>query len=433
MSRLWCALTAGLLLLLPTPASAIGTESPHFVPPVTLHAEAHLDPGLANPGHLRHPRSAALIHGWPATFDIEALTFGAPEGASRRVLLIGGIHGDEAVSFLFAELLRRQLEDEERAGMTDGFLATLRAADTQLVIIPCLNPYGTLAGLRPNFRRELPAEAQLSELGDDWLTRPPWWDRRRGVDLNRNFPVNLSCSDPALQRDDGEGTHQWDAPGGCHQQEYYYGGLLDWTDCAPEPANQFLLRVIRQLRPDMVIALHQEARVMYVDVAEPLITAAPRWAPFIEAMHEAFNASLLPRQRGAGSGPVTFGRRVNGSVIAPEVLVNDFSPGGYGAALSLYSGVVMTLELTHDQSDAETDACWFPEGMLLTYTDDLSIRQLRAVDRLDTLLSRFRGPLLQWILTLDPECPDHFELPSDHAVTGARLLVPRMMLDQLAQ
>lgn len=416
------------LCLVGAPAFAQGSAlAEPFGEPLILYAADHLPFEMANPAVVTHPDAGAIAASWPEEVTLQAYVFGAPTTTTtRRVLLIGGIHGDEAVSYLVPQLLIGQLMQEAEYQKNDGLLQALVDHGTQLYIVPLVNPYGTLAGLRTNFRRPTHEEGMLDALGDEWETRPEWWLRRRGVDLNRNFPVNLANGGSLFARPDGEGTHDWDAPGGCHQLELYYGGLLDWNETQPEPANVWLHGLIQAITPQVTIALHQEARVMYVDSSEPAATAVSRWAPFLEAMHAAFNAPVTDARGRVRPGEITFGIRADGTRIDPEACVNDFSPGGYGAALSLFSGVVLTLEMTDDQSDAETDACWFPEGMLSTYSHDLALTEWPPtnLNRLDTLLSRFRGPLLYWLLALDPACPDQFVLPGDHQAVGSRLLLP---------
>ncbi len=76
---------------------------------------------------------------------IEAVTLG---GAGRRILLIGGIHGDEA-------------EGGRAIGAVTAYLRTLEP-DSAIRLVRDINPDGTAAGTRTN---------------------------ARGVDLNRNWPA----------------------------------------------------------------------------------------------------------------------------------------------------------------------------------------------------------------------------------------------------
>lgn len=412
-----------LALLLLCPATA--TASPlaeTFGDSLTLYRKDHLPPAAALPWLQAQPDAAAYFTAWPDEVTLQAWRFGAPEGAvRRRVVIVGGIHGDEAVSYIFPELWRRRLMEDAASGQADGFLPQLVRQGVALYLIPVLNPYGTLAGLRPNFRRPTPDEELIGLLGAEWEERPEWWDKRKGVDLNRNFPVNLPCGGDGFARPDGEGTFNFAAPGGCHEQELYYGGLLHWRDCAPEPANAWLSGLLQRIRPDLLIALHQEARVLYVDTADPKEVAERRWTGFVAAMHAEYNQALdWPAEGRLLPAKVPFGIRSDGSEIPAANAVNVFSPGGYGAALSLLSGAVLTLEMTHDQSDAEADACWFPEGLLYTYAPDFALTSLRNEQRLESLIARFRRALVGWILTLDPACPEEFKVEAVSEADAAR-------------
>ncbi|MEO7994953.1 MAG: M14 family zinc carboxypeptidase, partial [bacterium] len=429
--RLLLALTC-FLLLAATPAIAQPAPlAEKFGEPLILERKDFLPDALVQPWILQQPDAGDYLAHWPRAVTLQCYRFGATGNVARRVFIVGGIHGDEAVSYLLPMLLIRQLTDEAVHPHAGDLLDHLVASGTQLYIVPVVNPYGILAGERANFRKSTGLEDEFSFYGDAWEARPSWWDLRKGVDLNRNFPVNLPGADNIYQRTDGEGTHDFQAPGGCHEQELYYGGLLEQPGVQPEPANRWLHALVSQVSPDLVIALHQENRCMYVDVRDSKAVADSRWGPLIVAMHTEFNTGLPPVWMPHQADLVRFGARKDGSAIAPEDCVNDFSPGGYGAALSLISGAVITLEMSNDQTDIDADACWFPEGLLYTYAPDLALSSLRNTARLDALLSRFKGPIVRWILELDPDCPDLFgvAIPGQPAPLQsdavAHLLLPR--------
>jgi protein MpaA len=108
--------------------------------------------------------------------------------AKRRVLLVGCIHGNEcAGQRILAALERRRVR-----------------ADTQLWLVPSMNPDGAAADTRQN---------------------------ADGVDLNRNFP------------------YQWQPGGG----STYYAGPRP----ASEPETRAAMRLIEQIRPAVTIWYHQ--------------------------------------------------------------------------------------------------------------------------------------------------------------------------------
>jgi protein MpaA len=134
---------------------------------------------------------------------------GVPTSATRHpggplVLVIGCIHGDECAAVDAA----RQAIDGECPPPGDG-----------LVVVPNLNPDGLAVGSRLN---------------------------GRGVDLNRNFPVD------------------WRAGGSPGDAEY--PGARPFS----EPETRIARRLIRGLRPDVTIWFHQQA--------EPLVRA---WGPSV--------------------------------------------------------------------------------------------------------------------------------------------------------
>ena len=107
----------------------------------------------------------------------------AVEAPRRRVLVIGGVHGNEPVS----------------PPVVSGLVQAAIAPDVEVWLVPVANPDGSAAGLRCN---------------------------ANGVDLNRNFPWDWRPRD---------------------------GGPAPLS----EPETQALVTLVEQLRPDVVIWVHQ--------------------------------------------------------------------------------------------------------------------------------------------------------------------------------
>ncbi|HEX4870913.1 MAG TPA: M14 family murein peptide amidase A [Nevskiaceae bacterium] len=149
--------------------------------------------------------------------------FGAPQGASRqgfpllardyaprsrreippRVLLIGGIHGDELSSVSVVFQWMRKLETE-------------RVQPFHWRVIPCANPDGLLA-------------------------RPATRTNGAGVDLNRNFPsANWTA----------EALDYWQRRTGSDPRRYPGPGPLS------EPESRWLMQQIEQFQPDAIVSVH---------------------------------------------------------------------------------------------------------------------------------------------------------------------------------
>jgi len=164
------------------------------VDPVELSdaVRPNIEPGSA--GKLQEPH--ARVH-WRSIGrsverrEIEAVEFG---GGVRRVLLIGGIHGDEPEG----QVLVERVADEFAVGSRQAPHATV-------FIIRDLNPDGTAAGTRGN---------------------------SRGVDLNRNFPAA-----------------NWQAT--ARRPEFNPGPRP-----GSEPETQTLLGVLDGFQPDRIIVMH---------------------------------------------------------------------------------------------------------------------------------------------------------------------------------
>lgn len=136
---------------------------------------------------------------------ISAERVGADE-ASTVVVIIGQMHGDERAGRRVVDALRRAALD----------------ADTTMWLVPSMNPDGHHGARRSN---------------------------ARGVDLNRNFPMNWRRSATSGAR------------------------------AASEPETQAVMRWLTEVRPDAVLALHQPFAV--VDLthsrSRPAGRALARW------------------------------------------------------------------------------------------------------------------------------------------------------------
>jgi hypothetical protein len=133
---------------------------------------------------------------------------------SARVLVLGGIHGDELTSvsivFRWLELLRQPAGD---------------AARYHWRVIPVLNPDGLLA-------------------------KPPTRVNARGVDLNRNFP-----------------TDDWSSKAARYWQVSTRRDPRRFPGTAPgsEPESSWLHNEIKSFNPDVIISVHAPHSVLDFD------------------------------------------------------------------------------------------------------------------------------------------------------------------------
>jgi predicted deacylase len=151
--------------------------------------------------------------------EIEAVEFGR---GGRRVLLIGGIHGDEPEGQVLVERIASEFAADPKS-----------AAKATVFIIRDLNPDGTTAGTRTN---------------------------SRGVDLNRNFPAT-----------------NWQAT--ARRPEFNPG-----SRAGSEPETQTLLRVIDDFRPDRIIVMHAtrgKPMVNYDGPAQSLAESMSRHSGYV--------------------------------------------------------------------------------------------------------------------------------------------------------
>lgn len=130
----------------------------------------------------------------------------------KRVLLIGGIHGDElsSVSIVFQWMRRLQAS---------------RFQPFQWRVLPCSNP-------------------------DGLLRRPATRVNANGVDLNRNFPTKDWKSDALAywERRAGRDPRRYPGPHGLS-----------------EPETEWLVREIREFKPDVIVSVHAPYGVLDFD------------------------------------------------------------------------------------------------------------------------------------------------------------------------
>jgi murein peptide amidase A len=190
------------------PTMAAATSDPHSwcrdvtraIPQIKLNTcvSAELKPG-AKSVNGRH----IMLH-----------EFTPAQAATARVLVIGGIHGDELTSvsivFRWIELLKQP------AGQTARY---------RWRVIPVLNPDGLLA-------------------------KPPTRVNARGVDLNRNFPTDNWSSEAA--------RYWWVST---RRDPRRFPG----TAPGSEPESSWLYNEIKAFKPDVIISVHAPHSVLDFD------------------------------------------------------------------------------------------------------------------------------------------------------------------------
>jgi hypothetical protein len=145
---------------------------------------------------------------------------------AARVLVIGGIHGDELTS---ASIVFRWLELLQKP---DG-----EAAQYHWQVIPVLNPDGLLA-------------------------RPPTRVNARGVDLNRNFPTYNWLR---------EAPRYWEAKTGRDPRRY--PGISPLS----EPESRWLHDEITRFKPDVIVSIHAPFGILDFDGPPTGIEAPARF------------------------------------------------------------------------------------------------------------------------------------------------------------
>lgn len=120
----------------------------------------------------------------------------------KLTVLVGGIHGDEPAGFIATVMLARHLKKNPDS------------IKNRVIIIPCLNPDGLMKGRRTNGHR---------------------------IDINRNFP-----------------TATWSFD---YKKDYNNPGKLP----ASEPETVLLANLIEEVKPELLIQMHQPFNGIYPD------------------------------------------------------------------------------------------------------------------------------------------------------------------------
>lgn len=150
--------------------------------------------------------------------EIMLRDFEARQKAAGRVLVIGGIHGDELTS---ASIVFRWLEQLQK---TEG-----EAAHYHWRVIPVLNPDGILA-------------------------TPPTRVNARGVDLNRNFPTYNWLR---------EAPHYWKTKTGRDPRRF------PGREPLSEPESRWVHDEIARFKPDVIVAVHAPFGILDFDGPPP--------------------------------------------------------------------------------------------------------------------------------------------------------------------
>lgn len=159
---------------------------------------------------------AHSIKGVPLVYRDYAPRAAKSEGAPRRVLMIGGIHGDEltAVSIAFRWM---------------GELERQRPQPFEWRVIPASNPDGLL---------NKPASTRTNS---------------RGVDLNRNFPTP-DWNERAVA--------YWKKKTGADKRRY------PGPDAGSEQETHWLVQQIAEFKPDAIVSIHAPYGVLDFDGRE---------------------------------------------------------------------------------------------------------------------------------------------------------------------
>jgi hypothetical protein len=205
-----------LFILLPLHATVSAAEAPTAAAPGTPHSWCR-DVTRAIPQIKLNTCVSAGLKPWATSVngrDIKLREFTPAQRPVARVLVVGGIHGDELTSvsivFRWIELLKQPAGE---------------AARYQWRVIPVLNPDGLLA-------------------------KRPTRVNARGVDLNRNFPTNDWSSEAARYWTVSTGRDPRRFPGAAPRSE---------------PESAWLHNEIDTFKPDVIISVHAPYSVLDFD------------------------------------------------------------------------------------------------------------------------------------------------------------------------
>lgn len=139
-----------------------------------------------------------------------------PPGARLRVLVVGGIHGDELSSSAVAL---------HWIGLAGELIPGALAQPVHWRFVPALNP-------------------------DGLLTRPPRRTNANGVDLNRNFP-----------------TPNWEREAAIYWEKRVRHDPRRWPGPKPlsEPETRFLHDQMLQFKPHLIVSIHAPYGVLDFD------------------------------------------------------------------------------------------------------------------------------------------------------------------------
>lgn len=154
--------------------------------------------------------NSASVQGQPILWrDYRSLKSKTP---AKRVLLVGGIHGDELSSVAVTFEWMRRLADQEQQPF-------------HWRVVPCLNPDGVLATVPKRFNAN-------------------------GVDLNRNFP-----------------TPDWNTKALSYWQSKTKNDPRRYPGkkAGSEPETRWLIEQIKSFRPDAIVSIHAPYGVLDFD------------------------------------------------------------------------------------------------------------------------------------------------------------------------
>ena len=177
-----------------------------------------------------------------------ALQLGA---GSRKVLLTAGHHANECItSDALWQWLFTYCGAVLRGGRIGGADARELYHDSMVYLVPLVNPDGAdlAAGVLPPDSPEYRAAARIAAQYPDIPFPSGWKSNLRGVDLNLNYPARWEEA-RSIKAAKGFGRP---AP-----RDYPGGRPLD------QPETAALAAYAACIRPDLMLALHTQGRVIY--------------------------------------------------------------------------------------------------------------------------------------------------------------------------